>query len=70
LIRIINAADPDSALAAAQGRMVVKVEAALKAIERGVGRVVFADARTEQPVRRALAGEGTVVQAHGAAVAG
>lgn len=70
LIRVINAADPEGALAAAQGRMVVKVEAALKAIERGVGRVVFADARVERPIQRALAGEGTVVQAHSAAVLG
>ncbi|CAA9538667.1 MAG: Acetylaminoadipate kinase [uncultured Thermomicrobiales bacterium] len=62
LIREIDAADPASALAAADGRMVVKVEAALGAIARGVGRVVFADARVERPVSRALAGEGTVVR--------
>ncbi len=61
LIREIDAGDPESALAAAEGRMVVKVESAIKAVERGVGRVVFADARVEQPVTRALAGEGTVV---------
>ena len=53
----------NSALAVAKGRMVVKVEAALGAIQRGVGRVVFSDARAEQPVRRSLAGEGTVVRA-------
>jgi acetylglutamate/LysW-gamma-L-alpha-aminoadipate kinase len=41
--------------------MIVKVEAAITAVERGVGRVVFADARVERPVHRALAGEGTVV---------
>lgn len=70
LIRVINAADAEGALAAAQGRMVVKVETALKAIERGVGRVVFADARAEHPIQRALAGEGTVVQAHSAAIPG
>jgi acetylglutamate/LysW-gamma-L-alpha-aminoadipate kinase len=61
LIRAIDAGDPESALAAAEGRMVVKVESAIKAVERGVGRVVFADARVEQPVTKALAGEGTVV---------
>jgi acetylglutamate/LysW-gamma-L-alpha-aminoadipate kinase len=43
--------------------MVVKVEAAIGAINRGVGRVVFADARVEQAVTKALAGEGTVVRA-------
>jgi len=64
LIRVIDAADPASALAAAGGRMVVKVEAALGAIARGVDRVVFADARVERPVSRALAGEGTVVAAN------
>jgi acetylglutamate/LysW-gamma-L-alpha-aminoadipate kinase len=63
LIREIDASDPKGALAAATGRMVVKVEAALGAIERGVGRVVFSDARAEHPLRRALAGEGTVVRA-------
>jgi len=62
LIREIDAADPDRALTVAKGRMVVKVEAALGAIERGVGRVVFSDARAEHPVKRALAGEGTVIR--------
>ena len=68
LIREIDAADPTSALATARGRMVVKVEAALGAVGRGVGRVVFADGRAEAPVTRALAGEGTVVRS--ATVAG
>jgi acetylglutamate/LysW-gamma-L-alpha-aminoadipate kinase len=63
LIRDIDASDREHALAVAKGRMVVKVEAALGAIERGVGRVVFSDARAERPVSRALAGEGTVVRA-------
>lgn len=62
LIREIDAADPERALTVAKGRMVVKVEAALGAIERGVGRVVFSDARAEHPVKRALAGEGTVIR--------
>lgn len=59
LIREIDASDPFAALASAKGRMVVKVEAALKAIDGGVGQVIFSDARAEHPVRRALAGEGT-----------
>ncbi|HET7056774.1 MAG TPA: [LysW]-aminoadipate kinase [Thermomicrobiales bacterium] len=59
LIREIDASNPSGALASAQGRMVVKVEQALKAIEHGVGQVIFADARVEHPVQRALAGEGT-----------
>src|SRR5262245_61099273 len=62
LIHEIDASSPDSALAAAAGRMKVKVEAAVGAIERGVGRVQFADARVEHPVRKALAGDGTIVR--------
>ncbi|MFM9105463.1 MAG: [LysW]-aminoadipate kinase, partial [Chloroflexota bacterium] len=63
LIREIDASDPEAALAAAAGRMVVKVEAALGAISRGVGQVVFSDGRADRPVTRALAGEGTVIRA-------
>ena len=62
LIRSIDAGNPESALAAAEGRMVVKVEQAVKAVERGVGQVVFADARVERPVAKALAGHGTVIR--------
>lgn len=68
LIRSIDAANPEPALAAAEGRMVVKVEQAVKAVERGVGQVVFADARVEQPVTKALAGHGTVIRRETAAV--
>ncbi len=64
LIRELDASRPEAALAMASGRMIVKVEAALGAIERGVGRVIFADGRVEQPIRRALAGNGTTVVAH------
>jgi len=63
LIRELDASRPEAALAIASGRMIVKVEAALGAIERGVGRVIFADGRVEQPIRRALAGNGTTVVA-------
>jgi acetylglutamate/LysW-gamma-L-alpha-aminoadipate kinase len=62
LISEIDAAAPDVALAAAGGRMLVKVEAALGAIARGVGSVIFADGRGESPVSRALRGVGTVVR--------
>jgi acetylglutamate/LysW-gamma-L-alpha-aminoadipate kinase len=62
LIREIDASDAEGALAAAAGRMVVKVEQAVKAVEKGVGKVIFADARVEGPVTRALAGEGTIVR--------
>ena len=41
-------------------------EAALRAVERGVGKVMFADARVDRPVSRALGGEGTVIAVGGA----
>jgi len=62
LVREIDACAPEAALAAAQGRMKVKVEAALGAIDRGIGQVVFADGRIEQPIHQALRGAGTVVR--------
>src|SRR5688572_17950977 len=61
LIAEIDASSPELALAAAAGRMVVKVEAALGAIDRGVGRVVFADGRIANPIQAALNGQGTTV---------
>jgi [amino group carrier protein]-L-2-aminoadipate 6-kinase len=61
LIAEIDASSPESALAAAAGRMVVKVEAALGAVDRGVGRVVFADGRIANPIQAALNGQGTTV---------
>ncbi|MDQ3043655.1 MAG: [LysW]-aminoadipate kinase [Chloroflexota bacterium] len=62
LIRTIDATAPETALAAARGRMLVKVEAALGAVARGVGQVIFADGRIARPIERALAGEGSVVR--------
>lgn len=62
LIEEIDSSDPEAALNAAQGRMKVKVETAVKAVERGVGRVMFADGRTERPVSDALAGRGTIIR--------
>lgn len=64
LVRAIDVADPasvEAAMTAAGGRMKKKVQAGIDAVEAGIGRVVFADARVERPVSRALAGEGTVV---------
>jgi acetylglutamate/LysW-gamma-L-alpha-aminoadipate kinase len=62
LIREIDVSDPEIALESAQGRMKVKVESAIKAIERGVGKVVFSDGRARHPLQRALSGEGTVIE--------
>lgn len=47
----------------AQGRMKRKILGAIEALHEGVGRVVIADGRVEQPVQRALAGVGTAIGA-------
>ena len=46
----------------AQGRMKRKLLGAIEALHDGVGQVVIADGRVAQPLRRALAGQGTVIQ--------
>jgi acetylglutamate/LysW-gamma-L-alpha-aminoadipate kinase len=45
----------------AHGRMKRKILGAIEALHEGVGRVVIADGRVEQPVQRALAGAGTAI---------
>jgi len=45
----------------ADGRMKKKVMGAGEALEAGVPKVVFADARGENPIQRAIAGQGTVI---------
>ncbi|MBE7552495.1 MAG: [LysW]-aminoadipate kinase [Anaerolineales bacterium] len=61
LIRHIPAAKIDQFMDVAEDRMKKKVMGAQEALAQGIGRVIFADGRVEQPVRRALAGEGTVI---------
>ena len=63
LVTSISLANMAEANALAQGRMKKKVLAAQDAVERGVGRVVFADARVERPIARALEGAGTTISA-------
>ena len=63
LVTSISLANMDEAGAMAQGRMKKKVQAAQDAIERGVGRVIFADARVERPIARAIEGAGTTITA-------
>jgi len=46
----------------AKGRMKKKLLGAIEALGGGVGRIVIADGRITQPLRRALAGEGTVIE--------
>ncbi|MGI6367653.1 MAG: [LysW]-aminoadipate kinase [Anaerolineae bacterium] len=61
LITSIDPARADEMMQHAEGRMRIKVLGALEALQDGVGRVVFGDARLEQPVTRALGGQGTVI---------
>ncbi len=62
LIRHIPAQSLDKFMAVAQDRMKKKVMGAQEALAGGLTRIIFADGRVENPVRRALAGEGTVIE--------
>jgi acetylglutamate/LysW-gamma-L-alpha-aminoadipate kinase len=61
LIRRISREEIEASLEYAKGRMAKKVMGAQEALDGGVGQVIFADSRAEQPIRNALAGEGTVI---------
>ena len=50
-----------SGLNAAEGRMKKKVLGAAEAVAGGVKRVVLASANVPNPIRSALAGQGTVI---------
>lgn len=47
----------------AKGRMKRKVLGAVEALQGSVSRVIIADGRVEDPIQRALAGQGTVITA-------
>jgi [amino group carrier protein]-L-2-aminoadipate 6-kinase len=51
----------EQALSFAEGRMKKKVLGASEALVLGVGKVIFADGRVEQPLSLALTGHGTVI---------
>jgi acetylglutamate/LysW-gamma-L-alpha-aminoadipate kinase len=59
LIREIPRGQADRFMQYAEGRMKKKVMGAVEAIEGGVGTVIFADGRIEQPITKAMAGGGT-----------
>ncbi len=61
LIPHIDRSAVNAALELAEGRMKKKVLGAIEALERGVGKVIFADGRVEHPLSGALAGKGTVI---------
>lgn len=60
-IIIDDLASVAAATDAAAGRMKKKVESGVKAVESGIGQVVFGNARIEHPISQALAGVGTVL---------
>ena len=62
LITDIPASEVESFMAFAQDRMKKKVLGAAEAVQGGVGKVIFGDARVARPVQYALAGNGTTVQ--------
>lgn len=61
LISTIPAGQVNDFMQFAEDRMKKKVLGAAEAVTGGVGRVIFGDARLQQPVQKALAGQGTVV---------
>ena len=61
LIPHLDAAQVLSGLNAAEGRMKKKVLGAAEAVAGGVKRVVLASANVPNPIRSALAGQGTVI---------
>ena len=61
LIEHIDPHRAEEAMEHAEGRMRIKILGATEAIEEGVGRVIFGDARIPSPVRAALSGRGTVI---------
>ena len=61
LIAEIPADDVESFMAFAHDRMKKKVLGAAEAVQGGVKRIVFGDARISEPVSAALTGRGTVV---------
>lgn len=61
LIRQIPRTEVESFLPLAEGRMKKKILGASEALTHGVGRVILADARIEQPISSALAGMGTQI---------
>lgn len=61
LIKSIPLSKINDALSFAEGRMKKKILGAQEAVEGGVKKVIIADGRVQQPVSRALQGEGTAI---------
>ncbi len=61
LIRNLTQQKLEEALSFAEGRMKKKILGAQEALQGGVGRVIIADGRVQDPLSQALAGCGTVI---------
>lgn len=61
LIRRARVSELDRLIELAGGRMKKKLLGAKEALAAGVKRVIIADGRAAQPLKRALSGEGTVI---------
>jgi [amino group carrier protein]-L-2-aminoadipate 6-kinase len=61
LIKEIPAKEVETFMDFAKDRMKKKVLGAAEAVQGGVGKVIFGDARVSSPVHNALAGQGTVI---------
>lgn len=62
LISQLKASQLDEAMQCAEGRMKKKILGAQEALEGGVKQVIIADGRNADPIRVALAGQGTWIQ--------
>ncbi len=61
LIKEVPVAGIEKALDYAEGRMKKKVLGAQEALQGGVGQVIIADGRVENPISNALQGNGTII---------
>jgi acetylglutamate/LysW-gamma-L-alpha-aminoadipate kinase len=62
LIRSLTRQKLEEALSFAEGRMKKKILGAQEALQGGVGRVIIADGRVQNPLSQALSGCGTVIE--------
>lgn len=61
LIKSLNQAQLDTAIEYAQGRMKKKILGSQEALQGGVGQVIIADGRVENPIFNAFSGNGTFI---------
>lgn len=62
VIHILSRQKLEEALTFSEGRMKKKILGAQEALQGGVGQVIIADGRIENPISAALAGGGTIIQ--------